>query len=180
MITFLPIAGYEGLYEVGNDGSVRSVDRIVTRNNPKKNIHTMVQKGRVLKRAFYSNGYAFVGLSKEGIIKQYLIHRLVAKAFLSGNHLLQVNHINGNKKDNRVENLEWCTGQENRIHAIKTGLQNPFGGNNGYARNIQLEKNGIILSFSTQREAAKQIGAKEVTLSAARKYNRNINGYKII
>ena len=66
-----------------------------------------------------------MALSKESKEKRFYIHRLVAKAFIPNHeNKSQINHINGNKLDNSVENLEWCTNSENQRHAIKHGLVN--------------------------------------------------------
>jgi hypothetical protein len=72
---------------------------------------------------FNCNGYLRVSLSSNNKFKKYLIHRLVAESFIENmENKPFVNHINGNKSDNRLENLEWCNNSENMIHAYKTGL----------------------------------------------------------
>lgn len=82
------------------------------------------RKGKILKPAIDKYGYFRITLSNNDKRKSYYVHRLVAKAYLKKyNDNLQVNHINGNKKDNRVENLEMVTLQENIKHSIKTGLK---------------------------------------------------------
>ncbi len=70
-----------------------------------------------------NNDYWIVSLFKKGTVKSYRVHRLVANAFIPNpENKPQVNHIDGNKKNNKVENLEWCTASENTHHAYKTGL----------------------------------------------------------
>lgn len=81
--------------------------------------------GLKLKPRINKQGYLKVSLSKNGKQKGFFIHRLVAIAFIDNpDQKKTVNHINGIKNDNRVENLEWATQQENNMHAWETGLQN--------------------------------------------------------
>lgn len=107
------IAGYEGLYKVSNYGRVKSLARLVRRGfceiwveEKMMTIHNCKSKG---------NGYfSQVTLFKEGRQKSYRIHRLVALAFLNREKgCNQVDHINGDKLDNRAENLRWVNQNEN-------------------------------------------------------------------
>lgn len=101
------ISGYEGLYEVDTNGNVYS---IITTNSRRK---------RILKPE-NKNGYLSVNLYKNGKQKHYYIHRLVAEAFIPNPHNLKyVNHIDCNKHNNAVSNLEWCTQSENVAHQVK-------------------------------------------------------------
>lgn len=111
------IKGYEGKYQVSNLGNVKSL------NFHRKN------KECLLTPKIDKDGYLEIALYKNGKSKYYRIHRLVAIAFISNNeNKKEVNHINGIKSDNRVDNLEWCTSSENQVHAYKTGLQKISGG----------------------------------------------------
>lgn len=77
----------------------------------------------VLKLYKHSNGYSAVGLCKCGVKTHYLVHRIVATNFIGAPpEGFVANHINGNKKDNRVENLEWCSMADNNKHAHRMGL----------------------------------------------------------
>lgn len=112
------ITEFEGNYEVSNLGRVRSVERILIRSNG--TTHTRVSK--VLKPATDGNGYLRCALSFNGKLYTRKVHRLVAQAFIENDvDGLVVNHLNFNRQDNRVENLEWCTALENANHSIKAG-----------------------------------------------------------
>ena len=111
------IEGYEGLYQVSSFGNIK---KIAYTAKTKKGIR--YHKAKYIKQQLAKNGYYIVGLYKERKCKQYYVHRLVAKAFLE-NEKEMVNHIDGNKKNNMLSNLEWCTRQENEIHAWKIGLK---------------------------------------------------------
>lgn len=102
-------------YEVSNFGRVRSKEREVTQFGHKKN-YTRIKKGKVLQQRKQNAGYLVVWLSVEGKKKAITVHRLVATAFVKGNGN-DVNHIDGNKINNRVDNLEWVTHSNNIEHA---------------------------------------------------------------
>lgn len=106
---------FEGYYQVSNLGNVRSLDRII--------IDGRLKKGKEIKQSFDQKGYKIVGLSKFPIRKNLKVHRLVCLSFLENPmNKPEVNHINGIKHDNFVENLEWCTRKENVIHSWASGF----------------------------------------------------------
>lgn len=114
------VVGYEGLYQVNTDGEVRSVSHY-TRNNT--NNGQRYTKGRVLSAYQMPNGYLQVQLSKGDKREKHYVHRLVAITFLENkNGLPEVNHIDGNKRNNRIDNLEWVSHKENQAHMVKNGL----------------------------------------------------------
>ena len=111
------VPGYEGYYQASNLGRIKSVERIVKHNcgGPKK------LNERILKGYVNRYGYIRVDLSKEGINKQFSAHRIVALTFLGDSDLV-VNHIDGVKTNNNIDNLEYVTHQENTKHAVRIGL----------------------------------------------------------
>lgn len=120
-----PIRGHEGLYAVSNLGRVKSLSTWMTT----KGGGLRKSSSRILKPLSDFDGYYFVTLCKEGRQKHCRIHRLVAEAFLDNpEEWPQVNHVDGNKSNNRVENLEWCTAKENISHSIQTNLRRPSKG----------------------------------------------------
>ena len=108
-----PIKGFEGLYSITDDGRVYSYHK----NN------NACLEGRWLKQSKNKKGYLYVTLSaKDGKRTSIAVHRLVALTYIEKTNI-QVNHKNGIKTDNRVENLEWCSNRDNTIHAYKNGLK---------------------------------------------------------
>lgn len=115
-----PVKGYENLYEVSNLGNVRSVDRYIDTNI--RHVTRRLQKGRILSQNLKSRGYLTVDLCKNGKVKTTLVHRIVADAFLPDDGKRTINHIDGDKTNNAVSNLERSSHSENIKHAFKTGL----------------------------------------------------------
>lgn len=114
------IAGYEGLYKVSNTGKIRSCDHYARNNiyGAKRFI-----TGKVLKCYKMPNGYLQVQLSKNEKREKRYIHRLVAETFLHNDGMLtDVNHIDGDKNNNFVSNLEWVSHKDNQIHMIKNRM----------------------------------------------------------
>lgn len=110
-----PIRNYEGLYEVSNDGRVRRVA------GWRGNLGYRPPTGELKQSCV--RGYMQITLYKNGEKSRYKVHRLVADAFIPNlKRYPQVNHIDGNKKNNKVENLEWVTQSQNMKHARDTGL----------------------------------------------------------
>ena len=108
------VVGFEGLYLVNNQGEVKSVERM-----KKNNKGTQFVNERILVLTPDKDGYLRVCLSKNGRSYVKAVHRLVAEAFIpkNGEDKVCVNHKNGNKLDNRVENLEWVSYSENLKHS---------------------------------------------------------------
>ena len=112
------IKGYEGYYQVSNLGRVKSLSR------KQRNWRCeFVTKEKILNPYYDTHGYRVVSLRKNNTNKKISVHRLVGKAFIPNTeNKPEINHIDGNKENNVVTNLEWVTYSENLIHAWRTGL----------------------------------------------------------
>ncbi len=115
------VKGYEGLYKVSNLGRVRSIERYVRSDrNPKTGLRLI--KPKILKAWDNGNGYMVVTISVNKKRKNKYVHRLVAEAFIPNpENKPQVNHIDNNRSNNIISNLEWCTASENSIHMMNQG-----------------------------------------------------------
>lgn len=177
------IYGWEGLYQVSNLGRIRSLDRLAYRScNGNKFV-----KGRLLILQHDKDGYATAHFrdATTSRNKRLKVHRLVAGAFIPNpDGKDQVDHINGIRNDNRVENLRWCTCKENLNFPIAR-TNNSRSTKESYNRFPELRKlraktlgatgkikvlvkrNGIVVgSFCSQKEAAKKIGYSPGAISA--------------
>lgn len=114
-----PVKEFEEFYEVDEEGNIYSLPRLM-----KTPTTQYLSKEKILKPYFNKKGYLIVDLRKDKIRKCKTVHRIVAETFIPNvEHKPQINHKNGIKTDNRVENLEWCNNSENQIHAFANGLQ---------------------------------------------------------
>lgn len=168
-----PIVEKEG-YEVSDKGEIRSIDRVI------KHVRNGVEfdrklKGKTRKLCETSNGYLFVVFEYKG--KSYLVHRLVANAFIPNpNNLPQVNHKDGNKKNNNVENLEWVTCSENHRHSYSKLNR----------KEHKLTKNVVIKAddgtehrFVGCNAAAKFLGVVAGSIGSAAIKGHKCKGYKV-
>lgn len=156
-----PILNYEGMYQISNKGRVRSCDRYVKGGK--------FRIGKIRKQSTTPKGYKRVTISKDGESKNFMVHRLVAEAFIQNpDNKPQVNHIDGDKANNKANNLEWCTNGENQIHAWKCGLNKGAkgllkGGNHPGAKTIRCLTTDEI--FECIRSASKIYGIDRSDIS---------------
>lgn len=143
------VVGYEGKYQVSNQGNVKSL------------FWHRKKEERLLKLDRDRRGYVTCFLYEDGIRKQFSVHRVVAMAFIPNlDNKSQVNHINGNKADNRVENLEWCTNRENQDHASEKDLKHTV-------KVLQFDRNGnLVKEWSSMAKAAKSVGVSRESIFA--------------
>lgn len=122
---WLAVPGYEGIYEVGDMGEVRSLNRLDSRGSRRP--------GKLIKPYRDGNkGYLAVSLVKNGVSTRFKLHRLVATVWHGHPQTGQeVNHLNGDKSDNSPANLAWCTGAENIRHAYRALGKRSSGGHLG-------------------------------------------------
>ena len=137
------IPSYEGLYQISNYGNVKSIKR-----------------DKILKPQVNGRGYLSVGLSKNGKHKTFRLNRLVMITFVGyveGKD--QVNHIDGDKTNNRLDNLEWCTQSENMIHAFANGL---YKKKKRRVRKIRCKETGDI--YDSGADASRKLGYDKSTI----------------
>lgn len=162
-----------GNYEVSNFGNVRSLN------------YGNTDKIKKIKPLMDTNGYLKVNLYKNKKLYRKLIHRLVATAFIPNlDNKPQVNHIDGNKQNNAVSNLEWCTRIENIQHSWETGLRNEEtkkkmseankGKNNPQAKKIRCINTGEI--FDCINEAVKKYNIASSSIAKCCKGKRKTAG----
>lgn len=126
-----PVKGYEGLYEVSSLGRIKSLSKRVDSGK----CHRSYSE-KILKPGKDCNGYLRVSLSNfNHLAHTHKVHRLVAEAFIDNPEKLpEVNHIDGNKANNSIDNLEWISASDNLKHAYKNGLKSVKGAKNPAAK----------------------------------------------
>jgi hypothetical protein len=145
-VIWRPVKGYEGLYEVSNDGQVRSLDIYIDCGYGTKRLH----RGKIIPSRANNRGYFTITLWRGG--KQYrtTVHRLVAEAFIPNvDNKPQVNHIDEDRSNNRSDNLEWVTDNENKAHSSIA-----IGG-------TQRPKKAVVMTKKTTGEAFHFNGMRE-------------------
>lgn len=151
-----PIKGFEGKYLVSDLGRIKSL--------PNRTRKTEL----ILKPQ--NQTYSFIDLCKDGKVKKMTIHRIVAMNFLDNpEDKPQVNHINGDKLDNRVVNLEWSTRSENVKHSYTTGLNSSVGSKNSQCKLTEKEAIEIYNSKARTKDLSIQYNITQSTICDIRK-----------
>lgn len=155
LVIWKDVEGFEGLYKISNEGVLFSIPRFGV-------------KGGVVKPYKTTNGYYGYHLSENGKLHRTSVHRLLAKHFIPNpENKPCVNHIDGNRVNNSLENLEWVTYKENTHHAIKAGRINMSGENNPQARLTDIEVSEMRDLYKhkiyNQSELAKLYGTSSAT-----------------
>lgn len=163
-----PIKDYEGLYEISNFGNVKILARNYTRYNYLTKRYNIIKVKEKITQGTINGGYRRICLTKNKVEKNKRIHKLVAEAFIPNpNNYSYVNHIDGNKQNNYIDNLEWCTLYQNNTHAYKTGLRK----STDITPILQYDLEGnFIREYKSINEASKE------TNLDIRHISRNING----
>ena len=169
------VKGFEGIYAVSTKGYVMSLSRTIW--NGKSYFKS---KDKLIKGNITSKGYSQVTLWKDKRRHMYLIHKLVANAFIPNpENYPQINHKDGNKTNNNVENLEWCNNSQNQLHAWRIGLQKPHLAGKPM-RPVVLYKNNESILFKSIAECAKflkEYGCANL-YKALKGKQKTIKGYK--
>jgi hypothetical protein len=157
------IEGFEGIYQVSNKGSVKSLDRIIVCKDGKEKRY----RGKVLKASDNGSGYKYVSLGR-GVGNRRYVHRLVANAFISNNEgLPEINHLDNDRGNNYSYNLEWCTHKDNINHKIIQGRQ-PVGSKHYRSKlneDAVTEIIQLLVSGLSQTKIANKYGVNQVTIS---------------
>lgn len=167
METWKSIKDYEGLYEISSLGNVRSLDRKVI-SKRKYGDKLVNLKSKPVRTIVDNLGYCRISLCKNGTVKTHKIHRLVCNAFYNG--FGHVNHKDGDKTNNKLDNLEFCTIKENNNHAFLNNLRPKK-----YRRTIICNENNDI--YNGISDCARKINISAVIISSHLKGNcNNIRG----
>lgn len=169
------IKGYEGFYQVSNLGNIKSLQRFIKRQS---GFEVFVRQ-RILKPGKSKKGYWLVVLRNSGKDGTQKVHRLVAQHFIENpKNFDQVNHKDGIKTNNHVDNLEWCDNSLNQIHSYrvlgkKGHMAGKHGKNNPNSKKVAQIKNGVTLKiFDSSVEAFKQTGIHRSNICKVCRDNR--------
>lgn len=171
------IKGYETEYEINRTGDIR---RLTTKKG--------CLGGKILKHGKASNGYIKIELCKNGKVKTFQLHRLLAQHFIDNpDNNPQVNHIDGNRSNFSLSNLEWVTARENLLHAIRVtkthaaplSMIGKFGKDHNRSKSFWIEdKFGIIKKYGSGLEFTRLTGLDHTSISYARK--KALSSYRFV
>jgi len=169
------VVGYEGIYQISNYGSVKSIDRQCELSDGR----ILNLKGKLLKPSFDRKGYIRFRLSKNDKLKSFRAHRLTAKAFIPNHrNSPQVNHKNGVKHDNFVDNLEWATNMENSQHSWDQLGRKGSPQDHQKKPVYQVSIDGFFIAeYESANEAFRSTGVHRIT-AVARGERKTAGGYK--
>ena len=180
---------FKGNYQISNFFRVRSLDRVVKMGRFESAYRTI--KGKILKPHIFPNGYVYYKLFLNQKQKNEMAHVLIAKYFIPNpENKPCVNHINGIKHDNRIENLEWATHSENLLHSFRVLKRKPSKAMLGRKNELSVSSKKInklsicgslIKTYPSISEAARDLGnenKKGNILTALKNNNRSSYGYK--
>ena len=174
------IPGYENYYQASNLGRIRSKDRLIIVNDY-QNAHayfkgfSYVRPGKVLKARKNMCGYLTVPICINKKTKSISVHRLVAKTFIENKYNLpQVNHIDENKLNNSINNLEWCTEQYNMNYnnLVSRRAFKQRTTNSRCKKIISIDSAGKETEYISIRGAARELNLNQANIQAAIKYSR--------
>jgi hypothetical protein len=167
---WLPVVGYEGWYEVSNLGRIRSVPRLHLGRWPSG----CWNKGKILRLQLSENGYLRIELNKDKSHRTFPVHRLVSEAFIGPCPLgKQMDHIDGNKLNNMVGNLEYVTPKENIRRATILGNRRPSKGEQHYAAKLTDSQISEIRRLKIEGVSDQKLGQ---TFGVSRRYiNKIVN-----
>lgn len=149
------IPNYEGYYQASNFGRIRSIERIIIQNKG-GTYYRRIMPGHIIKPRLLNSGYDFVALCKHGVSEALTIHRLVARTFFGDIGKLQVNHIDGNKQNNAVSNLELVTQSENIKHSYAKL------GHKRQTKAVKCVNNGVV--YPSIAEASRALGVNDICI----------------
>lgn len=171
------ILEFQGYYQVSNFGRVRRIADYLNQNKSWR-----LSEPKILKQRLHNNGYLRVMLSINGKHYDRYIHRLVAIAFLDNpNGYSEINHIDGDKTNNNLKNLEWCNRSYNNKHAYQNGLKVVKGcyGKKKKVAQISLVDNLIINVFDSLKEAAQFVSCNQCMITnCCNKRTKSCRGFK--
>lgn len=180
------IKDYEGQYQVSNFGNVKSLNYFVINTKGFRHFH----EGKLMHPYREKYGYMIVCLTKNRKHKNVKVHRLVAEAFIPNpENKPQVNHIDGDKTNNKVENLEWCNNAENITHAYKSGLTYYTKGRQDNFEKIKIDNSVKVIQmdldgneikiWNSMEEAGKHVGVVRSNISeCCSGKHRTAGGYR--